>query len=222
MKISKISAFIATGLLFISTSCFAIPMLTFGGNIFYTADESAPADLNVSATLLPGNAGLSVTPDLATSSVILLADLQSASSDGAYTTGRFGNTPDNDLQISDASHTINLLTGDVSTLVLTGREATNLGILAGTINITGGLLADDFGGIGSLFSISFNLDTLFNPDMFNSDFSGFANGSITSAELLEPMILALFITGLLGMKAVRVFCRRNRHKLVRARNHTRS
>lgn len=199
---------LSIGLLFVSSSCFAIPTLTYGGSIFYDSAGLAPADLNISGVLIPGYTDLSYSPDLATSSVILSADFLSASSDGSYTTGLFGTTPANDLLISDAFGTNTLLTGNVSTLLLTGREGTNLGILAGTFNITGGLLAGDFGGAGSLFAINFNLDTLFNPDMFNSDFFGITNGSITKVEVPEPMPLALLSIGLLGMTLSRKFYKR--------------
>ena len=198
---------IAIGLLVASSSCFAIPMLTYAGSIFYDAAGLAPADLNVSGVLIPGSTDLSYSPDLATSSVILSADFLSASSDGSYTTGLFGTTPVNDLLISDAFGTNTLLTGNISTLLLTGLEGTNLGILAGTISITGGLLAGDFGGVGSLFAINFNLDTLFNPDMFNSDFFGITNGSLTQAAVPLPMPLGLLSIGLFGIMAQRLYKR---------------
>ena len=208
-KLSQtVSIFFAIGLLVASSSCFAIPTLKYGGSILYTTNALSPADLNISGVLIPGSTDLSYSPVLATSSVILSADFLSASSDGSYTTGLFGTTPANDLLISDAYGTNTLLTGDISTLLLTGREGTNLGILAGTINITGGLLADDFGGVGSLFAINFNLDTQFNPDMFNSDFFGITNGSITKVEVPEPMPLALLSIGLLGMTIARKIYRR--------------
>lgn len=204
-----IMSLFAIGLLFVSSSCLAIPTLNFGGNIMYDQMYS-PADLNISAVLLPGFTDLSYSPDLATSSVILSADFMSASSDGTYTTGIFGTTPMNDLLISDNGGTNTLLTGNVGTLLLTGREGTNLGILAGTINITGGLLAGDFGGVGSLFSININLDILFAPDMFNSEFSGITNGSITQAQVPEPTPLALLSIGLFGMTLARRKYKRGR------------
>ena len=205
----KVSLFFAIGLLFASSSCFAIPTLKYSGSIFYTTNAAVPADLNISGELLPGDyTELSYLPDLATSSVILSADFQSASSDGSWTTGLFGTTPWNDLLISDNLGKNTLLTGDVSSLSLFGREGTNLGFLVGTFHITGGSLAGDFGGVGSLFAVNFNLDTLFNPDMFNSDFFGITNGSITKVEVPEPMPLALLSIGLLGMTITRKFYRR--------------
>lgn len=194
-----IKSLLAVGLLVVTSTSFAIPTLKFGGNIQYTTNILSPADLNITGVLIPGYEGLSITPDLATSSVILSADFLSASSDGVNTTGLFGSTPVNDLLISDSFGINTLLTGDVDSLVLTGREGTNLGILAGTLTITGGLLAGDFGGLGSLFAINFNLDTLFAPTMFDSDFFGITNGSITRATVAEPMPLVLLSLGLIAL-----------------------
>ena len=203
-----IKALFAVGLLAVSSVSLAIPTLKFGGSILYTTDILSPADLNISGVLIPGATGLSYEPDLATSSVILSADFVSASSDGTNTTGLFGTTPANDLLISDNFGLNTLLTGDVDSLLLTGREGTNLGILAGTLTITGGLLAGDFGGVGSLFAINFNLDTLFAPTMFDSDFFGITNGSITKVEVPEPMPRALLSLGLIGITLTRKAYRR--------------
>ena len=201
------SALLAVGLLVASSASFAIPTLKFGGNISYTTNILSPADLNISGVLIPGFQDLSIAPDLATSSVILSADFVSASSADGNTTGLFGTTPANDLLISDNFGLNTLLTGDVDSLMLTGREGTNLGILVGTIEITGGLLAGDFGGLGSLFAINFNLDTLFAPGMFDSDFFGITNGSITQT-VPEPMPLVLLSIGLIGITLTRKVCQR--------------
>ena len=92
----KLSLFFVVGLLFASSSSFAIPTLKYGGSISYTTSIFSPADLNITGKLLSGHTDLSYSPDLATSSVILSADFLSASSDGLYTTGLFGTTPVND------------------------------------------------------------------------------------------------------------------------------
>ena len=167
-----IRSLLTIGLLVVSSSSIAIPTLKFGGNISYSTNILSPADLNISGVLIPGYTDLSISPDLATSSVILSADFMSSSSADGYTTGLFGTTPANDLLISDNFGLNTLLTGNIDSLLLTGREGTNLGILAGTLEITGGLLAGNFGGTGSLFAINFNLDTIFAPDMFYTYFSG--------------------------------------------------
>ena len=200
--LNAISSLLAVGLLVASSASFAIPTLKFGGNISYTTNITSPADLNISGVLIPGFQDLSIAPDLATSSVILSADFVSASSADGNTTGLFGTTPANDLLISDNFGLNTLLTGDVDSLMLTGRDGTNLGILVGTIEITGGLLAADFGGLGSLFAINFNLDTMFAPAMFDSDFFGITNGSIT-AVVPEPMPLALLSIALIGITLTR-------------------
>lgn len=201
--LNAITSLLAVGLLVASSASFAIPTLKFGGNISYTADTLSPADLNITGVLIPGYTDLSIAPVLESSSVILSADFISASSADGNTTGLFGTTPVNDLLISDNYGLNTLLTGDVNSLMLTGREDTNFGILVGTIEITGGLLADDFGGLGSLFAINFNLDTMFAPDMFDSDFFGITNGSITAAVVPEPMPLALLSIGLIGITLTR-------------------
>ena len=205
--LNAISSLLAVGLLVASSASFAIPTLKFGGNISYTTNITSPADLNISGVLIPGFQDLSIAPDLATSSVILSADFVSASSADGNTTGLFGTTPVNDLLISDNFGLNTLLTGDVNSLMLTGREGTNLGILVGTIEITGGLLAGDFGGVGSLFAINFNLDTMFAPYMFDSDFFGITNGSITQT-VPEPMPLVLLSIGLIGITLTRKVCQR--------------
>ena len=204
---NAVTSLLAVGLLVASSASFAIPTLKFGGNISYTTNITSPADLNISGVLIPGFQDLSIAPDLATSSVILSADFVSASSADGNTTGLFGTTPVNDLLISDNFGLNTLLTGDVNSLMLTGREGTNLGILVGTIEITGGLLAGDFGGMGSLFAINFNLDTMFAPYMFDSDFFGITNGSITQT-VPEPMPLVLLSIGLIGITLTRKVCQR--------------
>lgn len=199
-----IKSIIATGLLLASSYAFALPSLKFGGTISYTTDVLSPADLNIYGVLLPDDySEFSYIPDLATSSVILSADFITSTSDGSYTTGSFSTTPANDLLISDSFGLNTLLTGNITSLTLTGREGTNLGVLSGEILITGGDLAADFGGVGSLFAISFNLDTVFSTAMFESNFFGVANGSLTGVP--EPMPLALLGFGLFGVTLARRF-----------------
>lgn len=203
---TAIKSLLAIGLLVVSSSGFAIPTLNYFGGMTYTTNILSPADLNISGYLTPGfSSGLSVAPDLATSSVILSADFDSVTSTATTTTGAFKTTPWNDLNISDGVNGL-LLSGNLSSLTLTGGNGMNLGLLVGAFQINGGVLAGDFGGVGNLFSISFNLDTVFSSTMFDSDFVGFSNGSVSqgiSQSVPEPMPLALLSIGLFGMTLVR-------------------
>lgn len=199
----------AIALLQISINSYAVPTLNFGGGFAYTADPGNinPVDLSLTGSLLPGPLeGLSVTPDIATSSVSLLANFLSSQSTADTTTGIFGTTAFTDLWISDNSGARNLLSGNITTLTMSGSHPDpvnfipgNIGVLEGTLEINGGVLAGDFGGNGSLFAFTFNIDgTVFNPAMFEGNFNSFANGLI-EAVAPEPMPLVLLSIGLIGI-----------------------
>ena len=201
-----LKAVIAIGLLAVSNYALAVPTLNFGGDIFYDTTGFFPADLNITGNI-NGFEDLSLTPDLATSSVSLFADFISVAPDTFTTTGSFGTTALlNDLLIEDTGgaggSTRTLLTGAVGAIELTGPNGFNIGNLTGTLLLNGGLLADEFGGVGALIAFNFNLDTVFGSDMFNDNFTGKTNGFIEGS-VPGPMPLALFCIGLLGMSLAR-------------------
>lgn len=197
---------VAIGLLAVSGHAFAIPTLSFGGDIYYDANNLLPADLNITGTI-NGFEDLSIAPDMGTSSVSLFADFITATSNEWTTTGSFGTTALlNDLLIEDSGgaggSSRTLLTGSVGGIEFTGPNGFNIGNLTGTLLLNGGLLADEFGGIGALIAFNFNLDTVFGPLMFENSFGGKTNGFIEGA-VPGPMPLALLFIGLVVMSLTR-------------------
>lgn len=199
---SAIKSFCAIGLLLASSVSFAIPTINFAGNINYDTLGVATADLNITG-VLGAYEDLSLVPDLGSSSISLFADLTSISSDAFTTTGTFGTSAGTDLLIMDkggagGSERL-LLSGEISSMQFVGPNGFNLGNLAGSIQLTGGLLNADFGSTGALVAFNFNLDSQFGPDMFDSNFTGKSNGSIESTPVPEPVPLALLGIGLIGI-----------------------
>jgi len=206
-----IKALFVVGLLAVSSVSFAIPTLNFGGSIIYDTTGLFPSDLAITGTL-SNSQDLSVSPDLGTSSVSLFADLLSVSSDAFTTTGTFGTSLVTDLLIMDDGGALGatriLLTAEVTTVQLFGPNGFNLGSLEGQLAITGGLLAGDFGGAGAITAFNFNLNTVFGPNMFDSNFAGNTNGYIEATPVPEPMPLALLSIGLIGITLTRKAYRR--------------
>lgn len=213
-----IKALFAAALLAVSTVSFAVPTLNFGGDLFYdgTGAMGFPADLNITG-VLTGFQDLSISPapDVATpsnsgtTSFALFADFISESSTPSATTGTFGTSAVTDLLITDnlgaGGTTRTLLTGSVVTMDLMGPNGFNLGNLAGSLQLDGGVLLNDFGGAGALVAFNYNLDINFGPGMFSSFFTGKSNGSIEGAPVTvpEPMPLALLSLGLIGISMTR-------------------
>lgn len=201
-------------LLIASTSSYALPTLGFGGNLQYDTTGFFPADLNITGNV-NASSGLSITPELATSSFSLFADfLFETFVAGATTTGTFGTTPIlPDLLVTDnggaGGALRTLLTGNVETLELVGPNGFNLGSMSGSVLLgTGGILNEEFGGAGTLVAFSFNLTTVFGEGMFNNSFAGIVNGAIIGVEppsviVPEPMPLLLLSIGLIGITLTR-------------------
>lgn len=199
---SAIKSFCAIGLLVASNASFAIPTLNFAGNINYDTLGTSTADLNITG-VLGAYEDLSLVPDLGSSSISLFADFTSVSSDAFTTTGTFGTSAVTDLLIMDnggaGGSARTLLTGEISSMQFVGPNGFNLGNLAGSVQLTGGLLGAEFGSTGALVAFNFNLDSRFGPNMFDSSFAGRSNGSIESTPVPEPVPLALLSIGLIGI-----------------------
>ena len=215
--LQNIRSQLAVVFLLTSTNCLAIPTLEYSGFMEYFADpdNSDPADLGIVGTLVPPDPiDISLGVDLNSSFVSMGANFLSATSTADETTATFGTTSFTDIEIKDGFATASerlLLTANIDTLTMTGNNGSFIGALEGTVSITGGLLATDFGGVGSLLGLSFNFEPgvgifPFGPDLFNSNFSGSARGSIKGVP--EPAPLALLSVGLLGIVLTRKIYRR--------------
>ncbi len=110
------------------------------------------------------------------------------------TTSYKGNfTGNSDFLINNGS--TDLLTGKIDSLSLEGISGKDSGSLNGILNVTGGTLMNIFNN-GNLFAIQVGLkSTTYSPGMYDNDFKGDANGSITSVP--EPATLALLSLGVL-------------------------
>jgi hypothetical protein len=100
------------------------------------------------------------------------------------------------ISITDGD-TNNLLMGSFSDLKMFGRNGRSSGRVSGTVNATGGLLADMF-GVGILSALEFNLSPAFSASMFDADFTGRVDGRLEGEVVAvpEPSILALLGLGL--------------------------
>jgi hypothetical protein len=162
----------------------AAPMLFFDGDFSFDADSGA---LSVNATVSLAQ-GIAMPLDLP-GTLEFSALLTATASDAFFTQGFFGPNPIGpDLEVHDAGTEL-LLAANFISLVTTGFNGFDFGEMQGTLTPTGGLLLSIFGDPSTLLALQLNLNAPFGPDLFDADFGGNLDGSITS--IPEPHALAL-------------------------------
>ena len=183
----------------------AIPILFFDGK----STQANPGhgisfdyntqELSVSA-LLTNTFDVTPAPNLTGSRLDFTVKLDNVdSSNSLFTVGNFIGVAGNDITIIDGDSNV-LLTGEFSSFDIRGVNGLHFGAVNGTLSANGGSLLGEFGS-GNLFALSFNLDTVFSPTMFDSSFGGEIDGRLEggSAGLVtvpEPSIVSLLGLGL--------------------------
>jgi hypothetical protein len=174
----------------LASSAQAVPTLFFNGTIGYEASSSR---LTV-ASDLTGTADIFPSPALQ-GTLNFEAELLSTFFGSGYNIGSFGTiASQNDITVFDANSNL-LLSGNFSSLSMSGSDNADNGSIFGELTSTGGSLAADF-GIGNILALQFNLaGTVFNSSMYNTDFTGLIDGNIQGVP--EPSLLALLSMGIL-------------------------
>ena len=177
-----------------TTSVQAVPTLYFNGTIGYDASStrlSVVSDLTATADVFPAPA--------IQGTLNFDADLISTFFGFGYNIGSFGTiSGQDDIRVLDANSDV-LLTGNFSSLTMSGSDNSDSGTIFGDLTSTGGLLAAEF-GIGNLLALQFNLSTTFNSEMFKSNFAGLIDGNIQGQNVVnvpEPSLLVLLSMGVL-------------------------
>lgn len=208
MNNKRISQTLLGMLLLVSVSAVnAIPTLSFGGDLSYTASSGS---LALNGKLI-GSESILPLPDLTTSTISLISTLTTSMSLSGVTVGLFGAGT---ISVSDVSG--GLLTGSFSALQLAGLDGGDQGSIGLQFTPTGGSLLSYFSDPSDLRALTFNLSTGFGSTMFYTDFRAASNGNITSATVPEPNAVMLLVVGLclLGISSCfrRVSCAiRSRH-----------
>ncbi len=199
--ISRFSRMIAgVVLLGLASAVHAIPTLTFGGNLSYSASAGL---LTLNGQLLSSQS-LFPAIDFASSTIALSTTFSSSSSTNGVTSGSF---VAGTLSISDSSG--GLLSGAFSLAQLAGLNGSNQGALSLFFTPSGGSLSSYFSNPSDLFALTLNLSTPFGANMYSSDFNGIGNGNITSrAAVPEPGVISLLVVGL-GLLGITGWHRRN-------------
>ncbi|VAX11162.1 hypothetical protein MNBD_GAMMA25-1640 [hydrothermal vent metagenome] len=183
------------GVALFAGSVSAYPMLSFDGGMFF---DSTSDQFGIQGGLT-GAYETSSAPVLAGSSFQLNALLSSATSTADFTVGEFtGIAGISDISIYGGDSTL-LLEGELSGLQMGGANGSDMGILVGMFNATGGSLLGDFATTSDLFALELNLTTVFGLGMFEQSFSGLIDGNLTSqgsVSVPEPGMLVLFVLGL--------------------------
>lgn len=175
---------------FFTSSAHAIPTLDFSGLIEFDARSQ---QLSVTSTLIDTH-DIFPVPTL-DGTLNFDAELVSTYFGYGFNLGSFGTIAgQDDITVKDADDNI-LLTGNFSSLTMSGADDADRGSITGQLTSTGGLLAPEF-GTGNVLALQFNLEGyLFNSQMFNNNFSGEINGDIEGVP--EPSIVALLSMGIL-------------------------
>ena len=204
MKIKKLRAYLAAGLLAISGTASALPQLNFAGLLSFDPLTGLVIDANLTGTFGFDQPPVFTTPPEDTV-VSLAASLTGFTSTPDKTFGFFGNATfaEPDLSITDARGQV-LITGDINSLLMSGNNDFNLGKLEGYFTPLDGLLFDQFGSPSSVFAFVLDLEIDFNDEMFKSGFEGNADGYVVGTEVSfppaaipEPNLLILLGTGFL-------------------------
>lgn len=173
----------------------AIPTLFFNGDIAY---DSSTRELSVTSDLI-STFDIAPAPELiGIGSLSFDALLTSSFSFGGWSVGSFETIAGQDDLIVKDANSIDLLTGNFSSLTMSGVDGTKAGTITGTIMSTGGSLAAQFGS-GQLIALQFNLSTSFSEFMFKDNFAGKIDGAIEgeSVSVPEPSLLALLSLGII-------------------------
>ena len=177
-----------------TTSAQAVPTLYFNGTIGY---DAASTRLSVISDLT-GTADIFPAPPLQ-GTLSFDVDLISTFFGSGFNIGSFTTiSGQDDITVLDANSTV-LLTGNFSTLTMSGSDNSDSGTIFGDLTSTGGLLAAEY-GLGNILALQFNLNTTFNSTMFNHDFAGLIDGNIQGQNVVkapEPPLLALLSMGAL-------------------------
>ena len=176
-------------LLGLATAANAIPTLTFGGSVTYTSSSQL---LTLDGTLFSSQSIFSPI-DFSSSNISLSTTLTSTFSGSGITIGTFGSGT-----VSITDNTGDLLTGSFNLAQMGGLNGGNQGALTLIFSPASGSLLQYFSNPSDLFALTLNLSTLFGANMYNFDFSGSANGNVTSrtTNVSEPGIVSLLVVGL--------------------------
>lgn len=177
-----------------TTSAQAVPTLYFNGTVGYDASStrlSVVSDLTGTGDIFPAPA--------LQGSLNFDADLISTFFGSGFNIGNFATiSGQDDIRVLDANADV-LLTGNFSSLTMSGSDNSDSGTIFGNLTSTGGLLAAEF-DIGNVLALQFNFSSTFNSEMFNSNFAGFIDGNIqgqNEVNVAEPSLLALLSMGVL-------------------------
>jgi len=187
---SKFTKIISLVIALAAPSAQALPTLDFNGNISFDATTK---QLSVMSTLIATH---DILPEPSLVGTLNFDALLNDTFFGfGVNVGTFGTIAgQDDITVLDANNNI-LLTGNFTSLIMSGTDNADSGSITGEMVSTGGSLAAQFGA-GNVLALAFNLPA-FNETMFDSNFAGNINGEIKGVP--EPSLLALLSIGILAI-----------------------